>query len=176
MANKVYDYYNGLPAWAKGITVVGVLGITYIIGSKIYKAISEKAKNKNILEESISAGEDLQDLQQQGINPTLSETQIDSIINSLEESMNDCGTDETAIYNQFKILNNIADVYLLIKKWGIRYYRPCAAYQPISYAKWLIDEKAFGNNLSSWLTYELSASEITKINNIFSEKGIDFKF
>jgi hypothetical protein len=176
MANKVYDYYNGLPAWAKGVTIVGGLGIAYIIGSKIYKAIAEKAKNKTILEESESAGADLLDLQQQGINPTLSDTQIDSIINSLVEAMNDCGTDENAVLNQFKILNNIADVYLLINRWKIRYYRPCAAYQPISYAKWLWDDKAFGENLSTWLTYDLTASEINKINNILSEKGIEFKF
>lgn len=176
MANKVYDYYKDLPSWAKGVTVVGGLLIAYMIGKKVYNAITEKSKNKNVLQESESASQDLYNLQQQGINPTLSNTQIDNIINALVEAMNDCGTDENAVFNQFKKLNNTADAYLLVKRWQIRYYRPCAAYQPISYAKWLYDNKSFGDNLSTWLTYDMTASEITKINKILSDKGIKFKF
>jgi hypothetical protein len=176
MANKVYTYYKELPSWAKGVVVVGGIAIVYFTSKQIINRIRNQAERKFDLQESDSASSDLQNLAQQGIKPTVSNSQIDNIINSLVESMNDCGTDENAIYNQFKKLNNTADVYALLKRWQIRYYRPCAISNPISFAKYQFNNKAFGGNLSTWLTYDMTATEIGKINKILSDKGINYKF
>ena len=176
MASKVYSYYKELPSWAKGVVVVGGIAIAYFTAKQLIARIKKQAEKKFDLQESESATSDLQNLAQQGIKPTLSNTQIDNIINSLVESMNDCGTNENAIYNQFKKLNNTADVYLLLKRWQIRYYRPCAISSPISFAKYQFNDKAFGGNLSTWLTYDMTSSEILSINKILSDKKINFKF
>ena len=46
MANdKLYNYYTELPSWAKGVVVVGGLGMIYIIGSKIYAALKPKPQD-----------------------------------------------------------------------------------------------------------------------------------
>ena len=46
MANdKLYNYYKDLPPWAKGVVVVGGLGMVYIIGSKIYAATKPKPQD-----------------------------------------------------------------------------------------------------------------------------------
>jgi hypothetical protein len=176
MKGKLIEYYKDLPQWAKGVVVVGGIGILYVTLSQIIRRVRQNAESKFDLQESNSAKSDLEKLAQQGIRPTLSDSQIDNIINSLVESMNDCGTDEDGVYEQFKKLNNLADVYLLLKRWEIRYYRPCAATSPISYSRYLFNDKAFGGNLSTWLTYDLGTSEIKQINKILSYKGINFQF
>jgi hypothetical protein len=176
MANKVFDYYKDLPQWAKGIVVVGGIAIVYFTTKQIIKRVRGQAERKLDTQESDDAKKDLKDLEDKGVRPTLSSTQLESIINNLVQSMNDCGTDEQLIYNQFKKINNEADVYALLNKWQIRYYRPCSVSSPISYAKWLANDKAFGGSLSTWLSYDLSSSEIGKINKILSDKNIKFKF
>ena len=170
------EYYQDLPSWAKGAVVVGGIGITFYIGYTLVRRIRAKSELKEVLKESSQAENELQNLAQQGIRPTITQTQAEAIILSLVESMNDCGTDEDAIYNQFKKLNNIADVNLLIARWGVRYYRPCAASSPISYSKYLFNSKAFGGGISEWLNYDLSQSEIKKINKLLSDKNINFQF
>jgi len=58
----------------------------------------------------------------------------------------------------------------------VQYYRPCAASQPISYIRWQLDSSAFGGDLATWLSYDLSSSDIADINQILSERGTDFQF
>lgn len=174
--NKVVEVYKGLPDWARGVVVVGGIAIAFYIGYTLIRRVRKNAELQADLQESDSAKTELEKLRRNGIVPTLSDSQVESMINALVESMNDCGTDEKAIYNQIKKVNNIADVQLLIAKWGVRYYRPCSVSSPISYSKYLFNNKAFGGNLSAWFNYDLTQTEITKINKILSDKGITFKF
>jgi hypothetical protein len=60
--------------------------------------------------------------------------------------------------------------------WGVQYYEPCAASQPISYTRWMWNDKTFGGSISAWLNYDLSTSEINKINVMLQSKGIKHKF
>jgi len=176
MANKMLEYYKELPSWAKGVVVVGGGAILFYVGYTVIRNLRKQAELKSDLEESNTAQSDLNKLKSQGVNPTLSDSQVDGMVNALVEAMNDCGTDETAVYNQFKKLNNLADVYLLIAKWKIRYYRPCGATQPISYTRYMFNNQAFGGNISTWLNYDMSQSEIAQINKILSDKKINYKF
>jgi hypothetical protein len=73
-------------------------------------------------------------------------------------------------------MNNKTDVLKLIEVFGVRYYRPCPATDPLSYTRYIFDQKIFGGNIQTWLQYDLSSSEIENINNILKGKNIDFKF
>ena len=170
------QFYNGLPPWAKGVVVVGGIAIIYFTTSQVISRIRKNNELKSNLRESADAQQELQDLSNQGVNQTLSNSEITSIINALVASMNSCGTDEDAVYNQFKKLNNIADLKTLIYKWGVQYYTPCAIEAPISYTKWLWNDKSFGGSISEWLNYDLNQSEIAKINKILSDKNINHSF
>jgi hypothetical protein len=90
--------------------------------------------------------------------------------------MNGCGANQTRIENAFKKLNNEADLKLLIRDFGVRFYTPCAISSPISYAIYLSDNKHFGGTVATWLLYDLGTSSIDKINNILASKKINFKF
>jgi hypothetical protein len=176
MKNKVYTYYTELPDWAKGVVVVGVLGVSYIV---ISRTIARIRKNKDIKDsgkEADYASQDLIELAKRGIRPTLDRTQMEILIKSLEQSMNGCSYSQSKIENAFKKLNNEADLKLLIRDFAVRFYQPCAISSPISYGIYLTDNKHFGGSLATWLNYDLDSSDINSINKILANKNINFKF
>ena len=176
MANKVFDYYKELPSWAKGVVIVGGLAVSYVFISRTIARIRKAKDIKDVQKETDYANRDLIELARRGIKPTIDRTQMEIIIKSLEDSMNGCSYSQTRIENAFKKLNNEADLKLLIRDFGVRYYTPCAISSPISYAIYLSDNKHFGGTLATWLNYDLGTSDINKINKILSDKNINFKF
>jgi hypothetical protein len=174
--NKALEVYKGLPDWARGVVAVGGIGIAFYIGYTLVRRVRTQAEIKEAQVESDTAKEELEKLKNQGIKPTISNSQAESLVNSLREAMNGCGSDEEMVYDTFRKLNNDADVQLLISRWGVRYYMPCAVTDPISYAIYLRNDKKFGGNISAWLNSDLTNSEIKKINDILAKKGIKHKF
>jgi hypothetical protein len=168
--------YNNLPDWAKGAVAVGGVLIVGIFGYKIYQDIKRKRELKDASQASDQADKELTNLFNQGIKPTISTSQATTLAQSLVQAMNGCGTDETKMYGVFDQLKNDADVYLLIKQFGVRYYTPCAATNPVSYAKYLYNDKSFGGDIGTWMGYDLTGAEIQKINGILAKKKILFRF
>lgn len=176
MENKAFQYYKDLPPWAKGVVVVGGLAVIILTINGITRRFRAQKDLKESLKESEDASAELENLQQQGVRPTLSNSEYQSIINGLITAMNGCGTDEDAVYNQMSKLKNDADVKKLISLWGVQYYEPCAASQPISYTRWMWNDKTFGGPISAWFNYDLTTTEINKINDMLQSKGIKHKF
>lgn len=173
--SKLIDYYNDLPTWSKGIVAIGSLALVGIVGFTIYKKIKTNAELKDILKESEYAKDELRDLETKGIKPTLTNSQISGMINSIIDAVGGCGTDEQKIYDTFEKLNNEADIQLLIKNFGIQSFEPCPIESPISYSKWLWDRNSIGGNFTQVLNSDLSSSNKSKINTILSKKGIKYK-
>jgi hypothetical protein len=170
------NYFENLPSWSRGvISIVGV-GAVAFIGYQIYISIKNKQDLSKNLEAQKLADKELADLKKSGVVPTKTPAQFEVLSAKINEAVNDCGTDEEAIYSVFNSLNNRADLLSLISSFGIRYYRPCAATDPISYTRWMFNNNSFGGDLSSLLSYDLNSSEIAKINNILKVKKIDFTF
>jgi hypothetical protein len=169
-------FYNDLPNWAKGLVAVGGIAIVGIFGFKIYQDIKRKRDLKQAGQSADEANSELQNLSSKGIKPTITTTQATNFSSSLVQAMNGCGTDENMIYSIFSKMKNDADIYLLIKQFGVRYYTPCPATNPVSYAKFLIDDKAFGGDLATWLSYDLTSTEIGKVNTILSKNKIKYQF
>ncbi len=173
---NIWTVVKDSPPWAKGILVLGVGAAAYFAGLSIYRNIKKKNELKDANKAGVEADQELKNLSNQGINPTLPDSAFEVMCQSLVQAMNGCGTDEQMVYDQFSKLANAADVRKLISQFGVRYYEPCAVSQPISYAKWLWDSNSFGGGLPTWLSYDLSTSEIDKINTILQGKSIDYKF
>lgn len=176
MENKVFNYYKELPDWAKGAVVVGGIAVSYFVISTTLKRIRRSKDIKEVQKETDYANRDLMELARKGIRPTLDKTQMEILIKSLVEAMNGCSYNQTRIEDAFKKLNNEADVKLLIRDFGVRYYMPCAISSPISYIKYLNDDKSFGGTVATWLNYDLGTSDVNKINKILADKKINFKF
>jgi hypothetical protein len=170
------NYFENLPSWSRGvISIVGV-GAVAFIGYQIYVTLKNKQDLAKNLEAQKLADKEISDLKKNGIVPSLSPTQFEVFSAKISEAINGCGTDEDAIYQVFNSLKNRADILSLISAFGIRYYRPCAGTDPISYTRWMINNNTFGGDLSTLLSYDLDSTEIAKINNILKAKNIDFTF
>lgn len=176
MANKVKNFYNELPPWGKGVVATGgVLLVLYIVYNT-YRKVKSASDVRDAGQVADAAKKELLALQSKGIRPSYSATQYESFALKLAEAMNGCGTTESSLTQVFSAMKNKADVLALISAFGVRFYQPCAATQPISYARYIFDDKLFGGNLQTWLEYDLSSGEIKKINKLLSEKSIDFQF
>lgn len=173
---KVYDYYKDLPPWAKGVVSVGSIAIIGFIVYNGFKKIKQKKSLSDALGVSRDAKEEARLLQIRGIKASYTQTQYESFALKLVEAMNGCGTSINSVNQVFKSMVNKTDVLRLIEVFGVRYYRPCAATQPISYVRYMNDEKTFGGNIQTWIQYDLSSREIENINNTLKNKNIDFKF
>lgn len=169
-------FYNDLPNWAKGVVAVGGVLIVGVFGYKIYQDLKNRSSIKQAGQSADEAETELKNLSFRGIKPTITISQASTFASSLVQAMNGCGTDENMINGIFSKLKNDADIYLLIKQFGVRYYTPCPASNPISYGKFLLNEKSFGGDLGTWLSYDLTASEIKKINTILTKNKIKYQF
>jgi hypothetical protein len=162
------EVYSGLPTWAKGVVVVGGTAVSAIILFTIYGNIKKTINRKKLNQLATDAGKDLQKLSQQGIRPTITQTQAQAFAATLVSAFDDCGTDEDAVYRVMALLKNDADLLFLIKVYGLREFKGC--FKGSNY---------FGSeelSLPGAITYEMSSSEVSKVNAILQKTGINYKF
>jgi len=157
---NVYNYYKGLPPMAKGIVVIGTGLVAYFTLNKLLKRPDPATGEPN------AAGDALNVLANQGIYPTYSDAQFEGFSNAIVSAIWDCGTDENAIFNVMRAMNNNADVYRLIQVYGIREYKGCfeGFFSLVS------------RSLNAALSSELSSGEKSEVNNILRSKGITYQF
>ena len=116
---KIYDYYKDLPPIAKGIVVVGALGIAYIVGRRVYKALfpSEQEKANKQLTKDIA--NEIEVLNKQGVKPTFPDSTYFTMANTIYESMRYAvGDDYGTVESTMKKMKNDLDVAKLIKAFG----------------------------------------------------------
>jgi hypothetical protein len=176
MENKFGTFWNGLPTWSKGVLAIGGVGILFIIGRTIYKNAQASKELQAENQAGIKAAEEIKVLENQGLRATYMDSQYETFSQSLVDAMNGCGTTEDNVYNVFRSMKNDVDIRKLISIFGIRYYQPCAASQPVSYTKWLWDDQSFGGGLPSWLSYDLTTDEIQQVNAILKSNNVNYSF
>lgn len=178
MSKKTFyqKYYEDQPRVTKGIINVIVVGGVAFAGWQLWKAAKRKAELEKARQAAELAASELQRLASQGIRPSYYDSQYELWANQLQEAMAGCGTDEDMILSVMDHMRNDADVLKLINRFGVRYYRPCAASQPISYAMYLLDSESFGGGLGEWFGYDLSSGDIADINDVLAGNGVKYRF
>lgn len=169
---SVYDKFNQQPAAVKVMVVAG-LGLA---GYAAYRAIKKNADESKARKAAEAAGGEIAQYNNAGYHATYSDSEYYSFANTLVQSMDGCGTDEDMILEVFRKMRNPVDIRKLIIAFGVQYYQPCAASQPLSYLRWQFDSQAYGGDLATWLSYDLSTGYIQEINQILSERGTEFQF
>lgn len=164
MANdKIYKYYTELPPWAKGVVVVGGIGIAYILGSKIYAALKPKPQEIKNVENDITR------LEPQ-MKPTYGDATYDQYANTIYNAQrtsasNDSGT----IMDVALLMKNDLDVAKLIKAYGTRqdyaFGFPTDSFTLLSAMRKGIESDLFG----------AFSYRIGKINADWEAKGITYK-
>lgn len=162
--NKAIETYKRLP-----FNIQLAIGA---VGAVILVAVAVKVKNlfsgerAKMLEESKKADSELKKLAQKGVKPSFPDSQYQAWSNKIVSAANDCGTDENSIYSVFQSLKNDADLQKLISVFGIRKYKGCFS------AYFSFEERS----LAGLLSYEMSSSELKKVNKILEDKKINFRF
>lgn len=161
-----FKYYEGLPTWGKAVVVIAVIILLVAIVVAVNKAI-QKAKDRKSFEN------DFKNFCKQGSQPSYPEATYLSLAGKIYEA--GCsgvacyGTDEDAIYDAFRQMNNDCDVILLTRAFGKREQRGS-----------LCPELLWGGSceieLGPWLQSELSSGDFDEINNILTQKGITSRF
>jgi hypothetical protein len=121
MKNKAYDYYKDLPAWAKGIVIVGGVGILAYAGIRLAKKLfpSEAQKRANRME--IDVNKEISDASFQGQKASFPESSYISFANTIHNAIQLCvGDDYGTVVITLKKMQNNLDVAKLIKAYGTR--------------------------------------------------------
>lgn len=133
------------------LTILGIGGyFLYRIGS----ALADKLNLSN-------AEKDILDAQKAGQTPSYSSATYSQLADKIYSAvMYTWGTDEQAIYDVFDQMKNNLDVAMLIKAFGKR----------------RLEFSTQDLELGAHLSNDLDSSEISKLNNILSSKGITYRF
>lgn len=172
MASLYDKYYASQPGTVKVIIVGAAAALGYVAYRNIKRAKDEADAKRT----ADAAASELAQLANQGMTASYSDSEFEVFSAKLVEAMNGCGTDENQVYAVFEALRNNADILKLITVFGLRYYQPCAADEPLSYLRWQFDDKAFGGDLSHWIAFDLSQTEIAHINETLRNSGINYQF
>lgn len=156
--------YQDAPPLGKIILIVVACVLAYFIYKFLSKAMAPKPANENLID---SGSNEIGALQTSGEVANYTATQYNGWADNLKEAMNGMGTDEEAITNVFKYMQNKTDVLRLIKAFGIKEYT---------------DDKLFifnvkPLNLQEWISAELDQEEKDEyINNVLKSKNINYIF
>lgn len=159
--------FSELPPWAKGVISVGLLAGGAFIVYKLVQNFGVRGRQE--IQENINIKDELKE---ELTKNTLSykSSQYDSMANVLETAMENAGTDEETIFSIFRMLKNNADYLMLQKTFGKRKYSG----ELFGVLTSAIDPTR-GNTLQQWLRFELSSSEIQKINDILKNRKITYR-
>jgi hypothetical protein len=161
--DNIYKYYKDLPQWAKGIVVVGSLGLAYIIGSKIYVALKPKPQDVINIENDIN-----------NLNNKMTQTYPDASYDNYAEIIyqaqrTSVGNDSGSIEDTAQLMNNDLDIAKLIKAYGTRqdyaFGFPTDKYSLLGAMRKGISSDAFG----------IFSYRIGSINNDWQKKGITYR-
>lgn len=168
---NVEKTFNGLPGWAKGAIAVGALGLTTIIGFKIYNAVKRNialGKEKQTGKEIDKAIDDAKASGKPG--PTLSSAQLSILADQIATSFGTFYENTDTIYRAIDQLKNDADILTLIKIYGIRsiassipFVSPFVGTLPEALANYVPQSSIWGKSLND-------------LNENLAKKGITIKF
>jgi len=188
MENKAYQYWSGLPSWAKGVVAVGGIAIGYFAIRSFINKIKEDADKKNQRVTQDEQKNELENNIENGIKPTFPISQYNQWADELQTQFDGCdwqlklpnldprifwsenwsgsGQKLATIIYQFK---NDSDFLALSTSWGAsRTYDQCG-YNPFGSGN-------FEGNLSQAVTDELDQSEIRAINEYLATQNITYRF
>lgn len=183
-SGKFFTFIDGMPPWAKGVAVVGSLGLIAWLTTKIYSA-TQNSKNAAAANNDVVKGQnDLTALEANGVYPTYVQSDYASYADTLQQAIEGCEFDSANVLSVFGDMKNTADVVSLVQAYGTRPLTPCWA-MPISIQNgtlgWLGSElgitSPFSGTLSQALNSEFSdQGHRDDINALLAQNNINYKF
>lgn len=152
--------WKSLPPMVKGVVILGSLVGAYLI----YKKVSKNYKSNEDVKE---VGGELQDAISQGVQPTLTPSQITTIADGLYESMDGWSLGADTYIGEFKSyfykIKNKADLFAVMKKFGVK--------EDYDLKGWIQTEGTVFDNVTKEKT---TPKEVA--NRHLKSQGIDYRF
>ena len=169
MAN-FYQYYKELPPWAKGVVIVGGVGLVFVVGRPIYAKLFPNADAKNATALQDDAIRDIAKFTKAGLKPSFPDAQFtqyaDTIYNAQRTSI---GYESGRIKDTLIAMKNDLDVAKLAKAYGVRqdyaFMIPTDKYGLFGAARHGIASDYFG----------AFSGRIDDVNKDWAKKGITYK-
>ena len=156
---------EGIPGWGKAVLYIGGLGLTAVIGYKIYQGVTKKIKSLDDFKETGAVKDELKNLADAGIKPTMSDDKYLTKANQMHTAMDGYGTNVPAIISVVGTLNNDADMLALIKAYGVK---------TISSGKFN-PEPDFTGTLPSSFTNELNQFDTNLVNGALEKRKLKYR-
>lgn len=181
MANKVYEIYNGLPQYAKGVVVIGGMILGYI-GVKAASDAIKRAKEAKKAKDRVKQF-DLE-LGQTAKPSSYPDSQYDSWASAIVSAFSGCdytsvggsvpivgywfywSDSGAALWNIIDQLKNDADFLKLNKFFGVRTISKSI----------LCGGDYSGYDLTASVAAQLNQAERNGINSLLEKKGIKYRF
>lgn len=163
------NVWSNLPAWAKGLIVIGGVVIAY----KIVKPIIKAAGNTKLDPQIRDSKQEEQGWYQQAQTdaqskaPTMNAAQMKALANKIWTTMDGYGTRDYDLINAFKQIKNNADFSGVSAAYGVR------TLQPGYGIGWMV--ASFKGTMIQCIEEDASSSTIDTINKYLSSKGITYQ-
>jgi hypothetical protein len=163
-SDNLYKYYKDLPQWAKGVVVVGGLGVTYLLGSSIYNRYF-RPKSQDVL----NAENDIDRLSNT-LKASYGDATYDEYANTIYNAQRtSLGNDSGAILDVALLMKNDLDIAKLIKAYGTR-QDYAFGFPTEKYGLFGAMRKGIEADLFGAFSYRIG-----KINNYWASQGITYQ-
>ncbi len=170
-----FKLWDDLPAWSKGVIVIGGLAAIYFGITATLKRIKDAEKNKQAREVLEKTNTEIKQYENKGIKPTYPDSQYNAWADSIAKQFSGCDWEDgwgwsgsgAKLYNICYRMENDLDFAKLVSAYAQRTYDQCGFY-PFA--------GTFTGNLSQAVADELKESEIVQINNLLANRQIKYRF
>lgn len=169
--DNLYKYYTELPQWAKGVVVVGGVGVVGLLGFRIYRKLFPSDSERQAQQLLNTIATDIQRWRREGLSQSYPDLEYQTLANAAYEGMRYCAGDSYSdVETIMKKMQNNLDVALLIDAFGIRqnYCFGIPAGTPLDLMSFV--RKELGND---W--FGLTDYRVKRINDNWQKKGITYK-
>jgi hypothetical protein len=169
--DNLYKYYTELPQWAKGIVVVGGVGIVGVLGFQVYRKIFPSQSQRDSQKLVNTLENDIARWKREGLTQSYPDTDYQTFANSAYDGMRYCVGDSYAdVESIMKKMQNNLDVALIVSAFGIRqnYCFGIPAGTPLDLFSFV--RRELGNDYAGLTDYRLK-----RINENWEKKGISYK-
>jgi len=169
--DNLYKYYTELPQWAKGVVVVGGVGIVGLLGYKLYRKIFPSESERSAQELLNTITSDIQRWKREGLTQSYPDLQYKTFANVAYDGMRYCVGDSYGdVEEVMKKMQNNLDVAMLVDAFNIRqnYCFGIDAGTPLDLFSFV--RRELGNDWFGLTDYRLQ-----RINSSWQKKGITYK-
>jgi hypothetical protein len=179
--NKLLRVYEELPPWARGVVVIGVIGITYIVGNTIYRRIQQVSSDAEEQRKLDQIQKELDAKKNSGSTPSFTDIQFSNFADEAQNAFTNCRLPIIPCPTYLGVAcqsNSFREFYPIIKqlKSDVDFLKLQKAFGVRTVTKSWACGGDIRMNLPTLVKDQLNSYEIKTINSTMAEKGITYTF